>query len=180
MFYVVIFVVILSAQEPCGCLSYLPLLYVISAAVCLLVFVVITFASVYHVRITLFHICNTLMQWHIRVTKVGLLAVFGNPSLYLISFYIQCKWAKKKPPPTVPVYEEMSGVRPVKEKNTGCLMDITQLQDANSSVSALLSKENLYVRPESTKCEWGLILWWSLIMLLVLTHRVLPSKCILK
>lgn len=35
----------------------------------------------------LFHICNTLMQWHIRVTKVGLLAVFGNPSLYLISFY---------------------------------------------------------------------------------------------
>lgn len=70
---------------------------------------------------------------------------------------MQCKRAKKKPEPVVPVYEEMTGVRTDKKKINGCQMDITKLQDTNSSFSALLSKENLYVRPESTKCDWGFI-----------------------
>ncbi|KAA0711487.1 hypothetical protein E1301_Tti006222 [Triplophysa tibetana] len=100
------------SHEPCSCLSYLPLLYVISGAVCLLGVVVITFTSVYY-----------------------------------------CKWAKKKPEPVVPVYEEMTAVQTDKKKNNGCQMDITKLQDTNSSFSALLNKENLYVRPESTKCD---------------------------
>ncbi|XP_056623970.1 cd7 antigen-like [Triplophysa dalaica] len=100
------------SHEPCSCISYLPLLYVISAAVCLLGVVVITFASVYY-----------------------------------------CKSAKKKPEPVVPVYEEMTGVRTDKKEINGCQMDITKQQDTNSSFSALLSKENPYVMPESTKCD---------------------------
>lgn len=91
-----------------------------------------------------------------NTTLHTLLTVSDNPT-HLISFYIQCKPAKKKPQLVVPVYEEMTGVRPVKEKTTSCQMDITKLQEANSSVSALLSKENLYVKSKSTNCsEWGL------------------------
>lgn len=59
MFYVIIFFVTLSAHEPCSCLSYLPLLYVISAAVCLLGVLVITIASVYYVSITFCFILAT-------------------------------------------------------------------------------------------------------------------------
>ncbi|XP_067315593.1 uncharacterized protein [Pseudorasbora parva] len=93
------------SREPCNCSSYLPLLYVISGAACLLGVLVFTLATVY---------C--------------------------------CKWPnRRKQQPVVPVYEEMTGVRPTKRKPTSCQTDIAKLEEANSSVATLFSNENLYV-----------------------------------
>ncbi|XP_073725860.1 cd7 antigen-like isoform X1 [Misgurnus anguillicaudatus] len=87
------------SHEPCNCSSYLPLIYVISGAACLLGVMMVTFATIY---------C--------------------------------CKRPKRKPPqPMVPVYEEMTGVQPAKEK-------ATKLQETNNF---LLSKENYYEKPKS-------------------------------
>ncbi|KAK9973204.1 hypothetical protein ABG768_023946 [Culter alburnus] len=93
------------SREPCNCSSYLPLLYVISGAACLLGVLVFTLATAY---------C--------------------------------CKWPnRRKPQPVVPVYEEMTGVRPTKGKATSRQTDIAKLEEANSSVATLLSNENHYV-----------------------------------
>ncbi|KAK7144612.1 hypothetical protein R3I94_010893 [Phoxinus phoxinus] len=52
---------------------------------------------------------------------------------------------RRKPQPVVPVYEEMTGVRPAKRKPTSCQTDIAKGEEANSSAATLFSKENHYV-----------------------------------
>lgn len=69
-----------------------------------------------------------------------------KPTLLPISSHMQCKWPnRRKPQPVVPVYEEMTGVRPTKGKATSRQTDIAKLEEANSSVATLLSNENHYV-----------------------------------
>ncbi len=46
-----VFVVTVAAHEPCNCSSYLPLLYVISGAACLLGVLVLTLTTAYCVSI---------------------------------------------------------------------------------------------------------------------------------
>ncbi|KAK2889101.1 hypothetical protein QQF64_028825 [Cirrhinus molitorella] len=66
--------------------------------------------------------------------------------LFTIASAYCCKWQNStKPQPVVPVYEEMTGVRPTKGKATCCHTDIAKLEEANSSEAHLFSNGNLYV-----------------------------------
>ncbi|XP_073707356.1 cd7 antigen-like [Garra rufa] len=89
--------------------------------------------------------CNCSSYLQLLYVISGAACLLGVLLFTLATAYC-CKWQNRtKPQPVVPVYEEMTGVRPTKGKATSCHKDIAKLEEANSSVAHLFSKENPYV-----------------------------------
>ncbi|XP_056102161.1 cd7 antigen-like [Rhinichthys klamathensis goyatoka] len=89
--------------------------------------------------------CDCLSYLSLLYVISGAACLLGVLVFTLATAYCCKRPNGRKPQPVVPVYEEMTGVRPAKRKATSCQTDIAKLEEANSSVATLFSKENLYV-----------------------------------
>ncbi|XP_051996818.1 cd7 antigen-like isoform X2 [Xyrauchen texanus] len=95
--------------------------------------------------------CSCLGYLLLLYVISGAACVLGLLVVTLITAYY-CKFSNRKNPQhLVPVYEEMTGVRPAKGTATSRHVENTTLDEEIDST--LLSKENIYAKSNSRKCS---------------------------
>ncbi|MCI4375950.1 hypothetical protein PGIGA_G00115590 [Pangasianodon gigas] len=123
-----------SHIEPCSCSSYTPLLFSLSAAGGLLFFIILILAAMQYIEPCS---CSSYTPLLFSLSAAGGLLFF----IILILAAMQCKKPSRggqtKPQLSVPIYEEMNGVR---EKPNS-----RSLEDDVSSLYVRPKKENPYI-----------------------------------